>query len=579
MLDYNNFNLLLENMINEAYLIYDEKTMDLLAYLISKDNKVAKELRSKFNDEIKPNITMVRFIEDGYIEFTTVENIEKETGVNLNKKLNLSNYLSVRNKLKNNNRVFNRMKIGKFINRVFKGKFTDKEIEDFVNIIKSKYSKEVIFKLVEGEDIAKCYIDKSREPGGTLGKSCMRSMKPEVFDIYTKNPNQCKLLISENITEDITGRALLWQVETSDGDEYTFMDRIYTSEDHLVDSFIEYAEENNWIYKKINNSTSIKSFIVDGDTKQLDIAVYLDYNGEYEYFPYMDTLKNFNNGVLKNIEKEDALEGSYFLEGLNGHDYIIVGKIWSECEQRYLDGEVVWSEWDQSYISLEYSVRVEHGNYPGYYHEESESLSYISRSGYEYWINNYDSIYSDIMDEDIPDDESLEVIQTHIRNGEIKTTIDYIWKDHHGVDGEYVKFVGGDFISKFYYSAFHSSDATTWEKYEYIHRESTTFIEGVGDVFNGLVVKVYKTDKGDLCGLDARILDANIDSSDYKNMYIENYIQSKDGLKVKEKLEELEKSDNIKNLKNKDEIKARLYLYYPDKYKKANIPVNFEFLN
>ncbi len=80
-------------------------------------------------------------------------------------------------------------------------KFTDSEIEQFVNKYKSAWDKmnDIFrnFELVNGDDIGRwynygMYDNPSR---GTLGSSCMKSSRVSFFHIYMKNPDKCSLLI------------------------------------------------------------------------------------------------------------------------------------------------------------------------------------------------------------------------------------------------------------------------------------------------------------------------------------------------------------------------------------------------
>src|SRR5690606_31262812 len=91
----------------------------------------------------------------------------------------------------------NPLKIGKFVNKVIPGRFKDTDIEAFVNKFKANLENtEERFELVEGDDIAYWYKSENYQKiQGQLGSSCMRNKGSEVFEIYTKNPEVCKMLI------------------------------------------------------------------------------------------------------------------------------------------------------------------------------------------------------------------------------------------------------------------------------------------------------------------------------------------------------------------------------------------------
>src|SRR5690606_25207707 len=88
----------------------------------------------------------------------------------------------------NINRVYlsgrSEIKIGKFINKLFNKEFSDKEIEDFVNLFKSEMKKKTeVFEIVEGDDIEYWYnCDNYLNKKGNLGNSCMR-YGDDIFEI------------------------------------------------------------------------------------------------------------------------------------------------------------------------------------------------------------------------------------------------------------------------------------------------------------------------------------------------------------------------------------------------------------
>ena len=178
-------------------------------------------------------------------------------------------------------------------------KFTDKELEDFVNEFKFRISikkdRTQLFELVGGELIKFWYhhtrYDYKKE--GTLHGSCMRYNKCQnYFGIYTENPKVCKLLIlkSPDNPELIIGRALVW---TLDNDE-VFMDRIYYSYESDVNLFKDYAIKNGWCYKQRQES-SIHTTIewTPEKVRKGDLTVKLEHS-YFDDYPYMDTLKYLN---------------------------------------------------------------------------------------------------------------------------------------------------------------------------------------------------------------------------------------------------------------------------------------------
>lgn len=178
-------------------------------------------------------------------------------------------------------------------------KFTDVEIEDFVNKYKSAFDRmnDVYssFDLVSGDDISFWYDYKNYSQGtnrGSLGNSCMANGDSEWFEIYTLNPDVCSLLILKDDDADkIKGRALVWKLTTP---EITFMDRIYTHEDSDIQLFKDYAIHKGWHYKKYNNSSPEGELVNSNGNVNFDLLSVDIKKIGYDKFPYVDTLKYYD---------------------------------------------------------------------------------------------------------------------------------------------------------------------------------------------------------------------------------------------------------------------------------------------
>lgn len=207
--------------------------------------------------------------------------------------------------LESNNKIWglNRTEIsvGRLVNAVLKAaniNFTNKEIENFVNLYKSTFDilSDTLrqFKIVKGNDIAYWYnIDRYESGGGTLNNSCMAEVEEQYFDIYTQNPQVSLVILHSDDTDStIKGRALLWDSKI-DGTEGKFMDRIYTRYDSDVELFKEFAQKNGYWYKTIQNSNQEEAITNGKDTKHATITAYLD-GVDFDYYPYMDTLSYLN---------------------------------------------------------------------------------------------------------------------------------------------------------------------------------------------------------------------------------------------------------------------------------------------
>lgn len=227
--------------------------------------------------------------------------------------------------------------------------FTDAEIEDFVNKWKAAWdwihNEFRSFEIVSGEDIGFYYSYLNYEQvTGTLGNSCMREKPSRFFEIYAKNPEVCKLVIlkSEKKPNKITGRALLWTLESGE----LFLDRIYTQEDSHLALFKKYAGKNGWIHKK-RNGASITSELVmpDGSLVQKKISVRLK-KIQYDTFPYLDTLAYLAYTKDAIILTNDVKSGEWVLSSVDGEKRPIIcsycsntGRI--QCETCLGEGNIL----------------------------------------------------------------------------------------------------------------------------------------------------------------------------------------------------------------------------------------------
>lgn len=221
-------------------------------------------------------------------------------------------------------------------------KFTDSDIEQFVNKYKSAWDEmnDIFrkFELVSGEKIAFWYnYQNYAEQRGTMGSSCMRHVRPDFFDIYVKNPDKVSLLILKSDDDQkIKARALVWNL---DNPKVTFVDRIYTNDDSDVNLFKQYADSKGWYYKRNQNSSNDR-ILIGKDSVTLDegpllVTLLNENNGGYRNYPYLDTLKYFNTS-----------SGELTTQDKRGHSYVITledtGGRWIEdgCDTCDGDGRV-----------------------------------------------------------------------------------------------------------------------------------------------------------------------------------------------------------------------------------------------
>lgn len=244
------------------------------------------------------------------------------------------------------------VKVGKGIRSLLKSngiEVSNKELEEFVNLFKSKIDKmnDIFsnFEIVKGDDIAYWYdYNNYSKETGVLGGSCMSSSPDYYFDIYTDNPETCNLVILKdpNNNTKIIGRSLLWTL--IDGKK--FLDRIYTNNDSDVNLFREYAKGNGWYYKRYNNHVGGNEAVSsDDEIVRLDLTVSVS-SYSYDNYPYLDTLKYFN-GIEKKLTYlrcEDCLllectEGGWICQICDNERSV-------RCEECHGDGSVTCGDCD-----------------------------------------------------------------------------------------------------------------------------------------------------------------------------------------------------------------------------------------
>ncbi len=192
------------------------------------------------------------------------------------------------------------MNIGRFIRSFFGSKFSDLEIEKFVNQWKS-LDESSTFDIWSGSDIVKGYYsrlyhfndyDHGMNP---LMNSCMNDMSCVRFYQYCPG---LKLLVLLDSQDAILGRALLWK----DKEGRNIMDRVYFVYDKDYYKFIRWANENDFYYKKGN--TGATKFIKSGkeETILTGVKILNAFDFPDEEYPYMDTFSYVQNNVAYNYE-------------------------------------------------------------------------------------------------------------------------------------------------------------------------------------------------------------------------------------------------------------------------------------
>ena len=300
---------------------------------------IVNDLRDLYGDETGQDITFVD-IDDDNLSYSTMKNIEKEFPTLYKKALTWVPSTELRawssDILESPTR--GNIKIGKFVNKILKGKYPEALVDKFVTYIKSKSIKKEnwTISLVKGDEISKYYDSNNYvERRGTLGHSCMTDKLgrddvtvrtphgtsttygvkgvSNIFDIYTKNPESCSLLIMTNEEGKLGARALVWDAKVTfcrdtKGDvsqlgDIKFLDRIYTIDDWMVNKMTRWAQDNGMAYRYYQGLHN------DGTISYKDVK----YKSEmevnvkkihYSAFPYLDTFNRYDvkNGKLYNYK-------------------------------------------------------------------------------------------------------------------------------------------------------------------------------------------------------------------------------------------------------------------------------------
>lgn len=269
---------------------------DIAEILKRVEHPISDELLNLSKKNVKFDISFVDKTDDsGNISFIQTDRVKRMEEKGLDAKTARNDYKSEiwTSGLRTSTRI------NRFINKIFKNKYNAAEIEKFGNQYKASFElKDEKMKVVYGKDIQKWYLEENyADTKGSLGGSCMRyKAKNNYLEIYADNSPDSEtfshigLLILLDNNNKLLGRALIWFNSIKPEPGKIFMDRIYTTHDHDVDTFKNYAKNHNWLYKyqqTYNNAT----YIDPKDTLKHNLSLSFRLkNKSYKYYPFCDTL-------------------------------------------------------------------------------------------------------------------------------------------------------------------------------------------------------------------------------------------------------------------------------------------------
>ena len=308
---------LLESMLLESVLYFSPVFREKLQGL---DNGIAKNLLELEGTDVEPDVTFIDSLSTdlGKVTFISMNQAIQKLKVTYPTSVNISD-LQQNPNVETNDRLYDReyrlsllnsdrysgvysqtrnsIKLGKFVNKVFKGSFSDAEVEEFVNQFKSasdKYKLEV--KLVSGHEITKWYKSENLlSKTGSLGQSCMLDVN--YFEMYEQNPEVCQLAI---VLKDgkLVSRALVWKVESDNPEIKYYLDRVYVTKEHYNNILIDWSDEQGW------SRWGRGCVIFGGKEIYPDMKVKVK-KKEYQKYPFLDTFRRYDyvKGYLYNDDR------------------------------------------------------------------------------------------------------------------------------------------------------------------------------------------------------------------------------------------------------------------------------------
>lgn len=338
---------------------------DILGEIDSPIGRAMIEILMEPNDisliDIGDDKNMVSFTQG-----SKLSELFKETDFNI-----LSTY--IRPLYRDSGEIYHRsrtnIRIGRLIKKIFIDKFTDSQIEKFVNQYSALCDGGLKFETYNGRGIKVGYESRRYTNDGQtanpLLNSCMNDHL-DVIDFYSGCPVSLLVLVDdENI---IYGRALVWEFDGG-----VFMDRVYVANDSDYYKFIGHASKNGWFYKDQNKSGARIEYAKNGkNVGWFKIEIKLKFNvNDYKQwgFPYLDSLIYAYGNIISNSKPK---QGTYYVLVSTDGGYETGSNL---CDvhgdaifQQDLDnGDYIFSVYQGGYIHVNNAINVKYSSiYPGY---------------------------------------------------------------------------------------------------------------------------------------------------------------------------------------------------------------------
>lgn len=455
--------ILSENIIKKTSLFFIlEKSIMVGDNIIKKLNKINTPLSKK----------IISFLTSDYIKDDA--NVEK---VEYNKKD--GQLFTIEYTDRNGNVKERKIKIKKLLSYLGGNldNVKDYEIEEIILNLKDSSEEQEYIKIVDGEELRKAFHCDSYD--GETG-SCMRyDSSQKYFDILVDNPEQVKMAIYYNPENNkIRARALLFFQDNGE----VFMEKIYSTSNEYKTPLINFADSKGYI------------------TEPTDIVT-LENDGEYDYYPYMDTFTYYSpdDGVLSHTDGEIYMDdtsgqpqNSRVYSEYHGEHIELDSAIYVDSVNSYVsDYDVVYDEYNDEYILQDDGIYVTKGGYEGKTVHKTDAVEdydgdiivsdesiIIEKGHYKGDYALVDEIVEDYENNNILRDEAIEIDEgEHSGHYAHEDEVVEDWDGSYILKVEARMIVGGNYDGEY----IHKDVNTEMETREYTHEKIE--IEDIHSIF------------------------------------------------------------------------------------------------